>query len=193
MDFWRIFMMKNMGVKAKLIKTDLGYKLHVVGHELMGISQACYPWDITKMKLSINNCQDIERGYSLDELAKIECKHSSWKDLNHLVERGFKIGFQKQSEIKKFDDDDMLKAFFLGRESLNRAIITEEEARVLINQSLQQTQWDVEIVEEIISKTKTVGAVKGVKGSGNKIVTDEKKIKFDSEGCLILKQIIKNK
>ncbi len=57
-------------------------------------------------------------------------------------------------------------------------------------QSLQQNEWDVEIkTEKVIDETKIVGAIKGVKGSGNKITTYKSVPKLDEDGCLILKKL----
>jgi hypothetical protein len=56
--------------------------------------------------------------------------------------------------------------------------------------ALQQTEWDVEIeIQRVKDETKIVGAVKGVKGSGNKITTYKSVPKLDADGCLILKRI----
>jgi hypothetical protein len=58
-------------------------------------------------------------------------------------------------------------------------------------QSIQQpTEIEVEIeMEKVDYETKVIGAVKGVKGSGDKITTYKKVTKLDPEGCLILKKI----
>jgi hypothetical protein len=41
---------------------------------------------------------------------------------------------------------------------------------------------------KVVDKTKVVGAVKGVKGSGHKIKTYKSVPKLDEKGCLILKK-----
>jgi len=43
-------------------------------------------------------------------------------------------------------------------------------------------------MKKVVDKTKVIGAVKGVKGSGDKITTYKSVPKLDSEGCLILKK-----
>ena len=54
----------------------------------------------------------------------------------------------------------------------------------------KQTEWDVEVeMKKVKDKTKIIGLVKGVKGSGDKITTYKSVPKIDSEGCLILKTI----
>jgi hypothetical protein len=56
--------------------------------------------------------------------------------------------------------------------------------------SRKQTEWDVEVeIKKVIDKTRIVGAIKGVKGSGNKITTYKQIPKLDADGCLILKRI----
>ena len=73
---------------------------------------------------------------------------------------------------------------------------SEEENKVMttiakIIQSIQKPiEIDVEIVmKRIVDETKTIGAVKGVKGSGDKITTYKPIPKLDSNGCLILKRV----
>jgi hypothetical protein len=44
-------------------------------------------------------------------------------------------------------------------------------------------------MKKVIDETKIVGAVKGIKGSGNKITTYKSVPKLDVDGCLILKRI----
>jgi hypothetical protein len=55
-------------------------------------------------------------------------------------------------------------------------------------QSIQQpTEIEVEIeMKKVFDETKVIGAVKGVKGSGDKITTYKTVPKLDSQGCLIL-------
>lgn len=77
----------------------------------------------------------------------------------------------------KFLRDKTLKGFFTTQEIFNEY------------QSLQQTEWEVEIeMEKVIDETKIVGVVKGVKGSGNKITTYKSVPKLDADRCLILKR-----
>jgi hypothetical protein len=56
--------------------------------------------------------------------------------------------------------------------------------------SRKQTEWDVKVeIKKVIDEIKIIGAVKGVKGSGNKITTYKSVPKLDADGCLILKRI----
>jgi hypothetical protein len=41
-------------------------------------------------------------------------------------------------------------------------------------------------MKKVFDETKVIGAVKGVKGSGDKITTYKTVPKLDSQGCLIL-------
>ena len=70
---------------------------------------------------------------------------------------------------------------------------TEAFAKECINKAMelyQPTEIDVEIeMKKVVDETKVIGAVKGVKGSGDKITTYKKVTKLDPEGCLILKKI----
>jgi hypothetical protein len=163
-------------MEGKLIKRDNDfYSLKVDGF-VMATSNGM----IVDYNLSLKNIQAIERGYDLDELAKQECIYPIYNDLKvsncpinkKLVERGFKIGFQKLLDIlgdKKFSEEDMIKCF--------NASIDEGWVRAdFYIQSLQQTEWDVEIV---------MGDPIGI---GDKYTPDTKP-KLDENGCLILKRI----
>jgi hypothetical protein len=145
-------------MKAKLIKREDGlYSLYDENGKLI------------YGKLSIKNCQAIERGYDLDELAE-----------NYGIENGldlgcfdevknsktdFKSGFQKAIELlggKKFSEYDMTSIFEYGWNQRHYEIMDEAELEGIKNryiQSLQQTEWDVTFNLE----------------------------KLDADGCLILK------
>ena len=163
-------------MEAKLIKRDNDFYSLMVDGIVMVKSIGM----LVDYNLSLKNCQAIERGYDLDELTKQECIYPIYKDLKvsncpinkKLVERGFKDGFQKALEIlsdKKFSEEDMIKCF--------NASIDEGWVRAdFYIQSLQQTEWDVEIV---------MGDPIGI---GDKYTPDTKP-KLDENGCLILKRI----
>ena len=124
-------------------------------------------------KLSLKNCQAIENGYDLDELAEkhydvhIKQGHTKEDSLQRKID--FILGFQKALEIlgdKNFSDEDIKncwnKAFDVGynfgHEQGDSTIANEDIDNYI--QSLQQTEWDVTFNP------------------------DEK----DSDGCLILKR-----
>ena len=190
-------------MKAKLIKTEVNYILE----DDKGVVIASTSLNKEGLSLSIKNCQAIERGYDLDELADdfIRCP----KDMRTLSEdreiNSFKKGFQKALELmgdKKFSEEDVMLGwdagvmsqsicftnyFGLKRESELKSHRESYQGN-LKPSALQQTEWDVEIeMKKVKDETKIVGAVKGVKGSGSKITTYKSVPKLDADGCLILK------
>ena len=176
-------------MKGKLIKTVDGYELFTQGFlkgstnhgliESLNIEEGPI-----RYKLSLKNCQAIERGYDLDELAEewIDANSHKWSNNNNEVGDNygsFKSGFQKALEIlgdKKFSEQDVRDAYFHGeKDSYTKGGQTKEMENEFI-QSLQQTQWDVEIV-----------MVPAMSNNGNVYYGDISKL--DSEGCLTLKRI----
>ena len=126
--------------------------------------------------LSLKNCQAIERGYDVYELAK-ENYHKFWSiiDESGLINHtfGYVEGFQKALELmgdKKFSEDDMKEAYSRGFSQKGIKSFN------LLVQSLQQTEWDVEI--------ETVPALSN---NGNVYYGDIPK--KDEDGCLILKRL----
>ena len=172
-------------MKAKLIKTVDGYELFTQGFlkgstnhgliESLNIEEGPI-----RYKLSLKNCQAIERGYDLDELFN---KVDESIDYHEFDFTSFRLGIETILELmgdKKFSEEQLREAFFHVQNSpfFNEFI-----------KSLQQTEWDVEIVmKNVIDETKIVGAIKGVKGSGNKITTYKQIPKLDVDGCLTLKR-----
>ena len=164
-------------MEAKLIKVLDQYHLYD-GDKAIATTIVGNPMLLPN--LSLKNCQAIERGYDLDELAKSECKNSSYNDLNHLVERGFKIGFQKALEIlgdKEFSEEDMEKCFNAESNGWVRADF--------YIQSLQQTEWDVEIVTLMDCHNDNTYLSTDEEA---KLCTNTGIHAFDSEGNLILKR-----
>ena len=148
-------------MKGKLIKTDVNFLLE----DDKGVVIASTSLKrVEGLSLSLKNCQEIERGYDLDELAKRE--YLDGYDTTELCRIAFKDGFQKALEIigdKKFSEDDLMEAYSRGQ--TNSPI-----------QSLQQTEWDVEVV-----------MVPAMSNNGNVYYGDIPKL--DATGCLILKRI----
>ena len=130
-------------------------------------------------KLSIKNCEAIENGYDLDELASQRYIIKNTGDMfmpnphevsNIFRQEGFKAGFQKALEIlgdKKFSEEDIKKMM----KSASYGWLESDFDKHLA--TLQQTEWDVEIITEDT-------------GLGARI---SRKRKLDSNGCLILKRI----
>ena len=184
-------------MKAKLIKTSKDS--HHNGHYFLNddngfaIGSSDKDWckrAVTKKPLyvlSLKNCQAIERGYDLDELVKIDKE----KDLDFTDESSFRRGFLKALELmgdKRFSEEDMYKMFIFARsiDTAKKHIKKLEDIPIdeLFNdfiKSIQQTEWDVVIVEEQVLY------------SANMPKEDESRPPFrpklDSKGRLILKRI----
>ena len=171
-------------MKGKFYKENDSYTLFVDG-KIFGDTRGHHLSSITNT-LSLKNCQAIEGGYDLDELAKDRFGNSSHHTNNRC---SFKEGFQKALELmgdKKFTEEDVKKVVEISRqgslqENHNGYGVSTGSIFVLDNlsandiiKSLQQTEWDVEVVMEKIDLS--FGCYK--------IQT-----KFDEEGCLILKRI----
>lgn len=151
-------------------------------------------------RLSIKNCEAIENGYDLDELAENTYREypTDLKDATYHYNRDYQVhkkrkafikGFQKAVEIlgdKKFSEKDMRKAIAFGwdyegrpkKEMLEIYNVNleynnsySEDTQKYI-QSLQQTEFDVEIEWEKDTELFNVCP------------------KLDDNGCLILKRII---
>lgn len=137
-------------------------------------------------KLSIKNCQAIECGYDLDELAEkhygvhVKQGHTEEDSLQRKID--FTIGFVSALEIlgdKKFTLEEMMNCW-------NKALKFQDHKETLGEhiQSLQQAEWDVEIVMECKGGCKYL-VLNGI----NSICCGDKKPKLDKDGCLILKRL----
>ena len=174
----------------------------------------------TTKKLSLKNCQAIENGYDLDELACDEIgidisviNHIDNKviendsvstpiheagalgaGLYHRV-KGFEIGFQKAVELlgdKKFSEKDMSKAWSEGYhrkvDELNGNGLRYFDKFI---QSLQQTEWDVEIVMEkcgYCEGCNKAGMLHCAHADSCGFPIETERPKLDADGCLILKR-----
>ena len=154
---------------AKLIKTGNEYLLKDLKGEVLAITSGSKEGRM----LSLKNCQAIENGYDLDELAD-EFSRKFPNDSEPIRYASFIIGFQKALSIlgdKKFSEQDVRDAYFHGeKDSYTKGGQTKEMENECI-QSLQQTEWDVEIVED------------------TSILWQFSEPKLDQNGCLILKRI----
>jgi len=156
-------------MKGRLIKTDVNYILE----DDKGVVIASTSLKrVEGLSLSIKNCQAIERGYDLDELA-YGC--DLYEKMNFVGQmNAFKLGFQKALEIlgdKKYTEKDIDKAYWAGMQFVGE----DKGSFGEFIQSLQQTEWDVEVVMEKVDLS--FGCYKIQQ-------------KFDSDGCLILKRTI---
>ena len=186
-------------MKGKLIKTDEGFSLcipHETTNEFIASTDGMY----AEHKLSLKNCQAIERGYDLDELAyDFSWNHQSDPNYGDTINI-FKSGFQKALEIlgdKKFTERDVRGAYIQGTndgaqfesmrdydsEDDNEPWEFAEEAEKELTQSLQQTEWDVIVEMECV-----IGCQNLILNGENSVCCGDKKPKI-ADGCLILKRI----
>lgn len=170
-------------MKAKLIKNIVGEYHLIVSKcpDFISISEPItngfviallHNKESDFMRLSLKNCQAIERGYDLDELADEFCKE--YDTLPVVRYNTFKAGFETALDLmgdKKFSEKDIKKVIFL---CCNYVDSTEET----IFESLKQNEWDVEIV---------MGGYR-LNDDGEKIGFPSYELpKLDANGCLILK------
>ena len=179
-------------MKAKLMKNGTTTYVLVKDGKVVGNME----------NLSLKNCQAIERGYDLDEHIAFEIqayiaeKHNQDECTGFMD--GYEVGFQKALEIrgdKKFSEEELKQSMWdLGDALFNNCQneIKEDEPQKYIDfiiQSLQQTEWDVEIVMEF----NPINHASGLQPTGNELmdisISQNYKPKLDTDGCLILKPI----
>lgn len=156
-----------------------------------------------RYKISLTNCQAIERDYDLDELAtefaekRLGRKISKWGNVDaHSAEYAcFYHGFQKALEIlgdKKFTEEDMRAAFNYGMDVYAEPNDWEKlKPYQKLNKHIQQTEWDVVIEMEDMYDCGSSMCRSGCQSmdkfgegcSGHSSVP-----KLDENGCLILKR-----
>jgi hypothetical protein len=185
---------------GKLIKRDSYYHLESDGNIIAGNHIA----DNYEHKLSIKNCESIANGYDLDELSfnyadEIGILHTTLAYSKH-----FKEGFSKAMEIQKdklFTAEDMKKAIAMARKGSQERLhdgygnftqpifVLSNTPPEEIIQSLQQNEWDVEVV---MCNSRTG---KELTNLALDLEWDEDGLsdvaipKLDEDGCLILKKI----
>lgn len=168
-------------MEAQLVKREDRYDLYDSdGHKIASTL------DGAGNKLSLKNCQAIELGYDLDELAENFWKEEFMK--SGLIDtNSYKKGFQKCLELmgdKKFSEEDMkyFAGFAIG---YTKNGIQPDTESVLDNKlkSLQQTEWEVEIEMEPMNLDEIREQGKGF------LNANTNKPKLDADGCLILKRV----
>ena len=161
-------------MEGKLVKTGNDYILYSKDKTVLGITSGT----MEGRMLSLNNCEVIENGYDLDEVVEDIVKTIVPNDRGEDIWYGTsmavgKLCFQKALEIlgdKKYNE--YVKFMFQFGFNLDNPMSRNEyDAHI---QSLQQTEWDVEI--EMVS----IPADRAPNG------WDEFP-KLDDDGCLILK------
>jgi hypothetical protein len=181
-------------MKAKLFKEDQIYYLSI-DNKLIGSTYFKLPKGIT-YKLSIENCQAIERGYDLERTADIFGSNAKGNvDYKLGANYGFEKGFQYALELlgdKKFSEEDISKAIDFGvHVEAGNIDIDYKKYGTHQNQfiqSIQQNEWDV------VAVTKNSRTGKIIKSESD-LTWDEDGLcdravpKLDSSGQLILKKI----
>lgn len=166
-------------MEGKLKKTGNQFILYSDKKEVLAITEGSKEGRM----LSLKNCQEIERGYNLDELSSERLltrvdENSGYHKFGVLA---YKEGFQKALEVnddKRFTLEDMMNCWKYARQSgLDGTDVMKDSFQNYL-QSLQQTEWDVEIVTEPYVKyiNSSVYPPLGIQN------------KLDTEGNLILKR-----
>ena len=142
-------------------------------------------------ELSLKNCQAIERGYDLDELAKnrypIENTGAMFMPNRHEVtniyrQEGFIEGAKTILELlgdKKFSIEDIQNVIDSNEDSLVWVTVNEDGGDIkfyldedILTESLQENEWNVEIEIDIC---------------GDKVYAVPELV-LDTDNCLILKR-----
>ena len=173
-------------MKAKLHKMVSGYILSLNGDidDPYAIVNEELAKDYEWYRLSLKNCQAIELGYDLDDIKRkvfdgFDGQPNSFTIA--AVERTIQIMVELMGDKKFSDEDVILIAEYIRVASQSTPNVRTKD---LFDeyQSLQQKEWDVEIVEECLDKN-----CDGINKKGECITTG--KPKLDKEGCLILKKL----
>ena len=153
----------------ELIKRDDRFDLYNEdGHKIASTLDGCVN------KLSLKNCQAIDNGYDLDELA---IEYFKQIHMGFGIIEAYKVGFQKSIELNKnklFTLEDMMNCW-------NKALTFQDHKELFGHhiQSLKQTEWEVEIEMDTIND-----------GLDEMAQPQYAKIpKLDVDGCIILKRI----
>ena len=170
-------------MNAKLDKIDYQFFLYNAEDELIATTE-----ESPYQRLSMKNCQSIERGYDLEDLAMEVCDCEA----NECdIRDEFKKGFQKALELmgdKKFSEEDMIK--FSEYCLNNNDCFSDLNDNLSKFQSLQQTEWEVEIEMEYVGKCNGNNDDGCFQDSpGHNCGCFKKVPKLDADGCLILKRI----
>ena len=175
-------------MKGTLLKISGIYTL-MCDDKMIASDDVDFQSDYQIGKLSLKNCEAIELGYDLDELSKKETRKFIGPDVPENImlfishSKIFEKGFQTAIELlgdKKFSEEDMRTAFSYGMD-----VYAEPNDWDKLNpfqklnkhiQSLQQTEWQVEVIMDKIPADLAPG--------GWDVFP-----KLDAENCLILKRV----
>ena len=134
-------------------------------------------------KLSIKNCETIERGYDLDELVM---GYDLYENINFVGQtRAYKAGFQKALDLmgdKKFSINEVVELCkILISNPFEKSGKTYQQLTDSYIKSLQQTEWDVLIDMEPYHDGEFIDDGK------THIIEPKWRPALDADGCLILK------
>ena len=155
------------------------------GHKIASTLDGC------NSKLSIKNCEAIENGYDLDELAEkhynghIKRGHTEEDSLQRKID--FTIGFVSALSIlsdKKFSELDMRIAYDAGCNNIDADDNIDFQDTI---NSLQQTEFDVEIAYEKDCYSSAGRCDKLI--MADCIICTPVTYLRDENGCLILKRV----
>ena len=186
-------------MKARLIKSiDNGWPVYSLRREDgKMIATTRFPFDqpalmiaknagIELQKLSHENCEQIFGIYHPSELSKVLTEG----------ERGaFEFGYclaREHNRHKIFTLEDMNNAMHWIMTQYFEFYEHPTTGRIdaYLKSLLEPTEIEVEVeMKKVVDERKTVGAVKGVYGSGHKITTYKTVQSLDDNGCLILKKL----
>ena len=192
-------------MKGKLVKCNHFYALQI-DSDIIAVSLDKETEEHTvnyTHQLSLKNCEAIELGYDLDELAKSEAiKISETEVRDEKLERIYKRGFQKALEIlgdKKFSEKELTMLFVYGHQIGMNTVLSiqsqhspqpmdkpdSDKLRDEFIQSLKQTEWQVEVVYHRACNADNFNC-----GNEDKCQICTKVCpKLDENGCIILKRI----
>ena len=182
-----------------LVKTGEEYILYSKDKTVLGITSGT----IEGRKLSKQNCEDIERGYDLENLSRerLSTRFNENSGYHKFVfVEAYKEGFLKAMEIlgdKKFTEKELAMLFAYGHQiGMNDVLAIQsqhspqpmpkpdsDKLRDELIQSLQQTEWDVESEIELYHDGDFIDDGK------THIIEAKLRPRLDSDGCLILKRI----
>lgn len=180
-------------MKAVLIKTEVNYILE----NEEGVIIASTSCNKEGLKLSLDNCKNIELGYNLEDLAYewvFDSNGHKWSnndDSSGDNYGSFKAGFEKAIEIlgdKKYDISAIYAAIDFGKmQEENRHFGLKTENINYFIDFINQKKWNVDVeVDDVFNENnETYIEETGAKGNYN---THTKKLRLDSDGCLILKK-----
>jgi hypothetical protein len=177
-------------MEAKLRKDKDHYRLFVEDKQIGSTGTRVSSKEM--YQLSFENCDEIFGVVDVEKLAEKACP-----DVISSAHSAFKAGFQKALEIlgnKKFSEEDVGNAIEMCIKLMNDKGSEFREHKQTVIQSLQQTEWEVEIVgsgtvyKTVLDCCANYHPKFGCsKKDGCSCINNELP-KLDADGCLILKR-----